>query len=441
MRSYPAIIAQASPWAVILGLAWLVAFVAGLYGLGQRVVSGHQLADYGSYIPWGLWVAQYIYFVGLSAGAFLLSSLVYVFGLKKLEPIGKLALFTAVVTLICALLVIWLDLGHPWRFWKVYLNVQPTSMMAWMVWLYTAYFVLVLVETWFALRGDLADWSRRPGLAGLLGRTLTFGRRDASEAARDRDRQVLRVLGTLGVPLAVAFHGGVGALFGVVGARPYWNTSLLPIMFLVGALASGGALLTFVVAYFWPNQRTVEYRDIVTLLGRITLALMLFEVLLEWSELSINLYGSIGSHAEVFRMVLFGPFWWVFWIGNVLLGTAVPIVLLALYPRSPKIVGLAGLLIAVLFITIRVNIVVPGLALPELRGLERAYIDQRLNFDYFPTLMEFLVGVFTAALGVAIFFIGYWLLPIAGREQLQPELDGRIQAPDEEAAGLIYATH
>lgn len=35
------------------------------------------------------------------------------------------------------------------------------------------------------------------------------------------DMKVLRILGTIGVPLAVAFHGSVGALFGVVGARPY----------------------------------------------------------------------------------------------------------------------------------------------------------------------------------------------------------------------------
>lgn len=185
-------------------------------------------------MPWGLWVAQYIYFVGLSAGAFLLSSLIYVFGLKRLEPIGKLALVTATITLVCALLVIWLDLGHPFRFWKVYFNAQPTSMMAWMVWLYTAYFLLVLAETWVALRADLVTWGRRPGLPGLVGRSLSFGSGDVSPAARERDARLLRVLGTLGVPLAVAFHGGVGALFGVLGARPYWNTSLLPIMFLVG---------------------------------------------------------------------------------------------------------------------------------------------------------------------------------------------------------------
>ncbi|MFN8523913.1 MAG: NrfD/PsrC family molybdoenzyme membrane anchor subunit [Chloroflexota bacterium] len=425
---------NARPLTIALGAVWLAAFAAGTYGLGQRMLTGHEQANYGSYVPWGLWVAMYIYFVGLSAGAFLLSSLIYVFGLKRLEPIGKLALFTATITLCCALLVIWLDLGQPFRFWKVYANVQPTSMMAWMVWLYTAYFLLVLTETWFALRADLVVWGRRTGLAGWLGRTLTAGSRDMSSASRDRDRRVLQVLGTLGVPLAIAFHGGVGALFGVLGARPYWNTSLLPIMFLVGALASGGALLTFVVAYFWPEQKSAQYRDLVTLLGRMALGLLAFDLILEWSELSINLYASIPAHAEAFRTVLFGQFWWVFWIGHLALGAAVPILLLALFPRTPKIVGAAGLLIAATFITVRLNIVVPGLVHPELVGLERAYTDLRLTFAYIPSMMEFLVGLFVVAFGVGLFLLGRWLLPLTTDDATSPleplpRVDGHLAPP------------
>ena len=70
---------------------WAVAFALGLIGVYLRVFVGKEVVGYNSYIPWGLWVAMYIYFVGLSAGAFLLSTLVYVFGVKRLEPVGKLA--------------------------------------------------------------------------------------------------------------------------------------------------------------------------------------------------------------------------------------------------------------------------------------------------------------------------------------------------------------
>src|SRR3990170_8203670 len=135
--------------AVPVGVIWVAALAVGLVGVAQRLLTGHELSGYTSSIPWGLWVGAYVYFVGLSAGAFLLSALIYVFGLRRLEPIGKLALFTALVSLIAALLTIWFDLGHMERFYYVFSRGNPVSMMAWMVWLYTAYFVVLSIEFWF----------------------------------------------------------------------------------------------------------------------------------------------------------------------------------------------------------------------------------------------------------------------------------------------------
>ena len=36
--------------------------------------------------PWGLWVAFYLFFLGLSAGAFLITIMTYVFRMKRFEP-------------------------------------------------------------------------------------------------------------------------------------------------------------------------------------------------------------------------------------------------------------------------------------------------------------------------------------------------------------------
>jgi len=402
----------------VLWILWAVALLLGGVGVYYRLTTGHELAGYGSYIPWGLWVAMYIHFVGLSAGAFLLSTLVYVFRVKRLEPIGKLSLFTALVSLVAALLIIWFDTGHMLRFWKVYTSMAWTSMMAWMVWLYTAYTILLLAELWFALRADLVTWSARPGLSGTLARVLIFGKTDTSPMALAWDAKVLRVLGGLGVPLAVAFHGGVGALFGVIGAQPYWNSPLMPIMFLVSALVSGGALLTFLVAFCWPERSSEEHRELTTTLGGITLALLALDLLFEWAELSINLYASIPAHADAFRLILFGPYWWVFWVVHLGLGVLVPGLILTLRGRDIVWVGTAGFLIATTFISVRLNIVLPGLALEQLVGLEQAYVDPRLSLTYFPSVMEWLVGLFVVAFGVGLFYAGYQLLPITHAKEV-----------------------
>ena len=46
-------------------------------------------------VTWGIWVSGYIFFLGLSAGSFLISTLIYVFGVKQLEEAGPAALVQA----------------------------------------------------------------------------------------------------------------------------------------------------------------------------------------------------------------------------------------------------------------------------------------------------------------------------------------------------------
>lgn len=400
-----------------IGIIWLLAFLIGGIAVVQRLTEGREMAAYGSYVPWGLWVSAYIYFIGLSAGAFLLSSLIYVFGIKKLEKIGKLSLFIALITLFMALISILFDLGHMERFYYVYTRPKFSSMMAWMVWLYTAYFLLLLVETWFAMRVDVARLSKLPGFRGALFRALTFGNVDTSPQSVARDRKCLMVLGSIGVPLAVAFHGGVGALFGTIVARPYWHTPLYPILFLTGALVSGGALMTAVVAFLWPSKDK-EWEETVRFLGKIVLGLLLFDLLLEWAEYSIPMWYGVGPEFALLKKVLFGEFWWVFWILHILLGSLIPIVILVGWRDKPLKVGFAGLLIVFTFMAVRLNIVVPGLIEPQLKGLEESFTDPRLRFEYIPNLFEWQVTLFVVALGAALFYIGYKLLPIVETKEV-----------------------
>src|ERR1019366_7851007 len=120
----------------ILGLACIAVGTVGWY---NRLFRGHHDANYNNIVVWGLWVAAYIFFIGLSAGAFLVSSLVYVFNVERFERIGRLAVFSALVTLVLALLSIWVDLGHMDRAWHVLIYPNFKSPMAWMIYLYTGY--------------------------------------------------------------------------------------------------------------------------------------------------------------------------------------------------------------------------------------------------------------------------------------------------------------
>ena len=344
-------------------------------------------------------------------------SLVYVFGMRQFERIGRLALFIALVCLLTALLFIWFDLGHMERFFFVFTRPSFTSPLTWLVWLYTIYFFLLLAEIWFVMRPSFVRGGEGKGFKASLYRFLTFGARDLSPQALERDRKIVRILGAIGVPLAIAFHGSVGAVFAVTVARAYWYTGLLPIMFLVSALASGGALLTTIVAFVVPNGLG-EHREEVIGLGRLLVLLLFVDFLMEIAEILVSLYGTAPAHFIPIHEQLFGPNWWIFWILGMGMALVGPMLILT-FPgrRSAVWTGIAALLATIGFVGIRWNVVLPGFAVEELPGIGRSFFEPHWIYGlYIPSAMEWGLTLFNVGVGVLILALGFWLLPLRAEE-------------------------
>jgi len=350
---------------VVWTAIWAVAFAAGLYGLYLRFAGGHVQAGYGTAIPWGRWVALYSMLTSMAAGLYIITSLPVLFGVRRLDPIVKPALWASLASLIGGLVSIGLDLGHAFRAWEVFARPNFGSVMAVLVWLY-ALFAIVLLLQLAALR------------SGASARQYAW----------------------VGLPLAVAMAGAGGALYAAAG-RPFWHTGLLPILVIVGGLLTASALLTLLSAL-----RNTQLTETTALLGRTTLVLLVVDLILEWAEYSVNLFGGSAAATEATRLVLFGPDAWVFWGVHLAVGSAVPLALLALAPRNRSSLLASGLLVVGTYLSVRVNIVIPGLSVPQIDGLEHAYIEPGLGYAYTPTLMEWLVALFAVCLAILIFNLG-----------------------------------
>jgi len=399
---------------LLIGLATLG---VGIVGMIDRLSNGLVNVGWGTPVPWALWVVFYIYFIGLSAGSFLVSSLIYVFGFERFEAAGRLAIFTALVSLLTALVFIVVDLGRMERAFFIYLRPSFASPLAWIVWLYTAYLLLLLVEAWFLMRRDFAAGRQTGGLKGPLYRFLALGTREDNAAARARDMKVVRVLGAIGVPLAIAFHGGTGSVFAVTVARAYWYTGLFPLMFLVSALASGGALLTALAAFALPNGYR-RHKDLVIGLGQLLILLLFVDVLMEIAEVLVSLYGTAPAHFIPIHDQLFGPNWYIFWGLGVGCALALPLLLLSTVGRKSALwAGLAGLVSAIGFIGVRWNIVLPGFAVEELPGIGQSFFEPHWMYGrYVPSAMEWQVTMFGIGLALLLFVVGYILLPLEAKE-------------------------
>jgi protein NrfD len=362
-----------------------LAIIVGAWGFYDRFANGHQNAAYGSYVVWGLWVAMYLFFAGIAAGSFMLATLDLLFHIEIFKGTGRTALWIGLISLGGALLSIWLDLGQLWRIWKVYLQGNPGSVMAQMVWGYTLFGLLLVASLYLAIR--------------------------------DPQSKLLRVLMIIGLPLSLFISGAVGALLGVEASRPFWHIGLLPVQFPVFSLASGTAALLAAIGLFGSDKDPHRAQQL-WVLSIATVVLAIVKLYFLWADFSQSIYGNVPQNVQAVNAVLFGQYAWVFWGLQILLGTLIPIVVLV-QPQLAKHnhwAGWMGVLVLVGFAVARANIVFPALTVPEIEALIHAFTGPRLQFEYFPSMMEWSVTIGIVGLVVLAFLLGTDRLPLQSQE-------------------------
>lgn len=364
-------------------MAGIVLLLLGIWGIWQRVSRGLAPTNLSSYVPWGLWVGFYDYLVWLEVGSLMLfTALIYLVGNKQLARIKPVVLFTGLVVLLMALIIVFLDLGHPERFWHVFVYPDFTSMITWMVWLHSIYLVILGAELVLTLWGN------------------------------ENAERWLRRLGLLSLPVGLALILVSGSIFGVVAARPLWNSSLLPLMFFISALATGAGVLLLLTVVFWPDKSSAEYGQVVRFMARIAAWMLLAGVLAASMIAFTTLYQGSPTRTDALLLILTGPYWWSFWILHILLGVLVPLFILFTMAHRPRWVGVAAALSIVTFVTITLNIVIPVLVTPEIKGLATAFVHPKLTLDYVPNVMEWSVIAFVFGFGGLLYGLGLRWLPV-----------------------------
>ena len=129
-------------WYALIGLLLLIGVVSALIVFKDGLV----VTNLTNSVPWGLWITIDLSSIALGAGAFTLSAVVYIFGIKRFRSIIRLAVLVGVAGYTSALLTLVMDIGRPDRFWHpwVYWNVH--SVLWEITWCITLYLTIMLVE-------------------------------------------------------------------------------------------------------------------------------------------------------------------------------------------------------------------------------------------------------------------------------------------------------
>ncbi len=377
---------------------------------------------------------MYPFMTGLVAGAFVLSSLYHVFGIKQLKDMARFALVFSFALLFVAPMPIMLHLQFPFRGMEIFMTPHFTSAIAAFGVVFFAYGAIVASELWFLYRKHFVEVSLKlrekqdktltEWLQYLIFCSLTLGVYDVSEEALHRDEKAIKILAGIGIPVACFLHGYAGFIFGSVKANALWMTPLMPVIFIMSAVVSGIALcmLTYIVTMEFKkflasrrNEARGAFRSKEEIIGvevnviRMTAKYLVFflvaAISLELLDLIFRTYTAVKSW-DVLRSVIYERDFYDIFIMQYGIGNLVPLILFLIPGLTIRRAVLAVLLVLFGVFMMRWNVVIGGQAFSLSFAGYMHYHLPIIPHDW-ETFKEGLFG----ALGIFIMpFILFWVI-------------------------------
>ncbi|MEE3000337.1 MAG: NrfD/PsrC family molybdoenzyme membrane anchor subunit [Pseudomonadota bacterium] len=359
----------------LVGLVTLVGALSGYY----METNGHHVTGMNNHIVWGIPHVFAIFLIIAASGALNIASISSVFGNVVYKPLARLSGLLSIAFLVGGLIILVLDLGRPDRLIVAMTTYNFKSIFAWNIFLYTGFIVIAGIYLWMMLEKRMNVFVPSVGVIALVWRL---------------------VLTT-----------GTGSIFGFLVARQSYDAAVFAPLFIAMSFALGLAIfiLTLAIVSAADNRPLGDF--IINKLGKLLgvfIGGVLYFVLIQHLT---NLYATEHHGVEYFILVDGGIYTFLFWIGQLLLGTLIPLILIfhsRLNRVKLNIYIAAGFVILGGFSQLYV-IIIGGQAFPLtlFPGMEvkSSFFDGVVR-SYVPTLPEFLLGIGGISVAALIIMIG-----------------------------------
>jgi Ni/Fe-hydrogenase subunit HybB-like protein len=215
-------LSQLTFWKVVAGLILL----GGAYSTVVRFFGGLGAAtNLTGQFPWGLRIGfDILCGVGLAAGGFTLAAIVYIFNIKRFEPIIRPTILTAYLGYVLVIFALMFDLGRPLQIWHAIIMWNPRSVMFEVAWCVMLYATVLALE---------------------------FSPVVLEKFNMDKTKKVIKKITIpliiLGVLLSTLHQSSLGSLYLIVPDKLYslWYSPYLPVFFYVSAIAAGCGMIIF----------------------------------------------------------------------------------------------------------------------------------------------------------------------------------------------------
>ena len=409
-------------YAVVAPLAAIVAL--GAYAYYVQFTTGLGVTGMRDYVSWGLYISNFVFFIGVSHAGTLISAILRVSGAEWRKPITRMAESITVIAISVGALFPIIDLGHPDRILNILFYGRIQSAVLWDFISIATYLTGSLLYLYLPLIPDLAAM-REQRVGGRLRRKLyafLSMKWRASPGQRRRLHRSIAIMAVLIIPIAVSVHTVVSWIFGMT-LRVGWHSTIFGPYFVVGAILSGIATIILAMAVFrkvYHLERWIKplhFRN----LGLMMLALDLILIYFTLSEYLTAAYGSESSDTLWLQALSAGPYMYLFW-AMVVGGFLAPVFILAL----TRVRSVAWLVVAAVCVNVgmwfeRLLIVVPAMAAPQMPVSWASYT---------PTWVEWSITAGAIAGFVLLYAIFSKLFPLVSIWEVSEETPEARPAPE-----------
>lgn len=351
-----------------------VAFILGrfIFGLGA-------VTNLDQQFPWGLWIGIDVAAgVALAAGGFMSAAIGHIMHKEEYETIVRPALLTAMLGYTFVAFGVFIDIGRWYYIWHPLVNWNSTSALfevgiCVMIYLTVLYieFLPVVTER-FIGRVKLGALSKPVDkLLRFLDRTLD---------------KTMFIFIIAGVVLSSLHQSSLGTLMVIAGDKmhPLWQTPILPLMFLVSAVAVGFPMIIFESLTASRSLKLAPETSVLTKLGRYVGPLLGVYLMIKLGDMFIR---------ETFVYLAEFNVQSIMFLVEVVIGVVVPMIIFL----SSRLIQKRGLLYLASFL------VVFGVFINRFNNFIIAYDPPYNTSTYFPSFGEISVTVGAIALIVMIY--------------------------------------
>ncbi len=355
-------------WSWITFLSVLVLF--GFYGLYTQIAEGHIVTGMRDNVVWGIYIVNFIFFMGVSYAGALISGTLHLFRSEWRKPVIRMAEWITIISLLIGPLYILLCIGRLDKLHNIALFGRIQSPITWDVIAISTDIVGCIIFLYMALLRDFAHLRDYPELKvpkwkKKLYYYFALKYHDTPEQRKKLNRTV-DIMAAMVIAIAIIVYSVLAWIFSVT-LQPGWHSTIFGPYFVIAAVYSGTAVLIVSMYLF---RKVYKLEHVITELhfknmGIILLVLGAFFGYFTFSEYLTKWYGS-QKNDELLISILFDKYYWEFVISNYI-GVLLPLIIIGIPKfRTIKSITFTSLVVILALWLNRYLIVVPTLESPYL---------------------------------------------------------------------------